>query len=62
MGHLEEVNETWFTHFKFAIGIAALLLVAAVALVIHAFIPNILTHYASDAIQEIDEILEARLH
>lgn len=53
MNHLEEVNETYLGHFKFACGISRRLLYLSSLCIIHAFLPNYFTHTASIYINKL---------
>lgn len=44
--HLEEKQQSYSLHFKFAFGAGIVLILAGIASIIHAILPNILTSYA----------------
>jgi len=48
MGHLDELKMTYWQHMYRAFGFAFRFFRAGSAVVIHAFFPNLLEHYASD--------------
>ncbi|MHA2403456.1 MAG: DUF6356 family protein [Candidatus Kariarchaeaceae archaeon] len=53
MSHLEEVNETYWQHFKCAIGFSGTMLLLAIICTIHAFIPELFKTTASDNIESL---------
>ena len=55
--HLAENQFSYFGHMRFALGIGAQLLVAAVACILHAFLPAIFTNTASTAIRRLHATL-----
>ncbi|ODN43499.1 DUF6356 family protein [Piscirickettsia litoralis] len=58
--HLTDVNESYFSHMRFALRQCSRLFVAACCLIIHAFLPFILVHTASNLIDKIYKDLEAK--
>jgi len=48
MGHLEEQGETYWQHFRHAIGFAGVLFLLLFVCLTHAIIPNVFTTTASD--------------
>jgi hypothetical protein len=58
--HLDSVNETYRTHGWEALKIAAALATALVAVLIHAVVPGLCTHTASDTADVIVKSRRAR--
>lgn len=58
VAHPESVNETYFEHFRFALGFAGTLFVAAFAALIHALVPCACERTASKRINK----LHTRIH
>jgi hypothetical protein len=51
--HLAEVDESYFAHLKAAFGISGRLMAASAACAVHAVIPGLCTHTASNLMSEI---------
>lgn len=60
MGHLQDIGDTYWEHFKFAIRIAAILFLTSFVLVFHAFFPNRQKTTASDVVAHLHAIFKAR--
>lgn len=60
MGHLQDIEETYWEHFKFAFRIAAVLFITSFVLLFHAFFPNRQKDTASAVIAHLHAIFEAR--
>jgi len=60
MGHLEDVNETYFEHFRHAFEIGSTLLLASFAQMAHSIIPGFCPPYGSD-IRSLIKFLESKL-
>ena len=58
VAHPESVDETYFEHFRFALGFAGTLFVAAFAAFIHALVPCAYERTASEKINA----LHSRMH
>lgn len=56
MDHLRNINETYCQHLVFALKISGLALVASIVCLIHAFIPCLFEHTASNLINKIQTI------
>lgn len=60
MGHLQDIDESYSDHFKFAGKIGFMLLKAGFAALIHAVVPVLFVTTASETIKEINAILVER--
>ncbi len=60
MKHLEEIGETYWQHFWFALRIAFVLFLTSFILVFHAFFPNRQKETATSVIKHLHAIFEAR--
>ena len=60
MGHLQDIGETYWDHFKFAIRIAIVLFITSLILVFHAFFPNRQKETASTVVANLHALFEAR--
>ena len=60
MKHLEEIGETYFEHFKFAVRIGFVLFLAGILVMIHAVFPNVFKNVGYDVVKHAHAILEAR--
>jgi len=58
--HLASVNERYFRHLRHALGFAAKLLGAGLALVVHAIVPGWFETTGSDAVFKLNAIMRAR--
>jgi hypothetical protein len=58
--HLAHVRETYFQHFRAALGISARLATASAACALHAFVPGLCTRSASRRIAAIHARLASR--
>jgi hypothetical protein len=58
--HLASVNETYWQHGRHAVGIALRLWAAAFAVVVHAVVPALFTHTATDTCEAIVRERDAR--
>lgn len=53
MKHLQEVNETYVVHLKFALWGAWQCFLATLTLIVHAFVPPLLTRSASTRLKGV---------
>jgi len=53
--HLEDINKSYYEHGVCALKYSCKLQAASLALIIHAFFPNIFVHYASNTLKSISE-------
>jgi len=60
MKHLDEVNETYWEHFKFASRTAFVLMLTGIILFVHAIFPEVQKDTASDVIKHLNAILDKR--
>lgn len=60
MGHLKDVNEGYFEHFRHAFEVGSVLLLSSFAQIFHAIIPDFCPPYGSD-IRSLIEFLESKL-
>ncbi len=60
MKHLDDVNETYWQHFKFAFRIGLIFFITGVLVIIHAIYPNAFKSVGSDVIRHLHDILEER--
>lgn len=60
MKHLDDVNETYWQHFKFASRIGLILIRAGMLVIIHAIYPNVFKTSGSDTIKKLHKTLEKR--
>ena len=60
MKHLDDVNETYWEHFKFAFRTGLVLIIAGVLVIIHAIYPNACKSIGSDVVRHLHKILEER--
>ena len=58
--HPATVNQTYFQHFFFAMRFAVLLIVAGLAALIHAIIPALFAHTASQIVGRLHRQIEVR--
>ena len=58
--HLDEMTDTWFQHFKVATTLAFYSCIAALVLMVHAFVPSIFPTTGSDIFKKIQKILQDR--
>ena len=59
MGHLQEINETYYEHFRHAWEIASVLLLSSLAQFIHSVVPDFTPPYGSD-VDSLIEFLESK--
>jgi len=59
MGHLQEIDETYYEHFRHAWEIASVLLLSSFAQFIHSVVPNFTPPYGSD-VNSLIEFLESK--
>jgi len=60
MGHLKDINETYFEHFRHAFEIGSILFLASFVQFLHSVFPNICAPLGSDA-RSLIEFLESKL-
>lgn len=60
MKHLDDVNETYWQHFRFAFRVGLILFITGVFVMIHAIYPNAFKSAGSDVIKYLHDILEER--
>jgi len=54
MGHLQEIDETYFEHFRHAWEIASVLILSSLAQFVHSIFPNFNPPYGTD----VDSLIE----
>jgi len=59
MGHLKDVNETYFEHFRHAFEVGSVLLLSSLAQMLHAVVPEFCPPYGSD-IESLVKFLESK--
>ena len=60
--HLNEINKSYFVHFKDAFYYGLRLLIGGLAAIIHAIFPFILTSLASDTVKDLHKMNTKRLN
>ena len=60
MKHLDEVGETYWEHFLFAIRIGFVLFLTGILVMVHAVFPGILKNVGYDVVKHAHAILDAR--
>ena len=60
MKHLDEINITYWEHFKFAIRIGFVMFLTGVLVMIHAFFPNFMSSTGSDVVRQLHAILHEK--
>ena len=58
MGHLQDVNQTYWQHFRRAIKLAFRFAFTAPLLLIHAFLPNMFTNAGSNAVDVYNQLMD----
>jgi len=58
--HLEEANETYFQHMRFAAAVSAMAVAAGLACLIHALIPALCTRTCSLTIERLRTLFDDR--
>ncbi|MDA0925771.1 MAG: DUF6356 family protein [archaeon] len=58
MGHLDDVNQTYFGHFRRALHMAFRFTIAIPLLLIHAVYPNVFMSAASDVVDVYNQLTE----
>jgi hypothetical protein len=48
MGHLEDIKESYFEHFRHAFNIGSVLILASLGQFLHSVLPNVSPPYGSD--------------
>jgi hypothetical protein len=59
LGHLADVNQTYFAHLRRAVFMAFRFLVAVPLLLIHAVLPNLFPTAARDVVETYHRLTEA---
>ena len=57
MGHLKDLDKTWYQHFKFALYLSIKLAKLSILGLIHSVFPNLFVTSVSDGINELKEEL-----
>ncbi len=57
MNHLQEINKTWFQHFKFALSLSIKLFKLSIISLAHSILPNIFVHDVSEEIKKLNDYL-----
>lgn len=60
MKHLDETGATYWEHFKFAIRIGFIMILAGIFTMIHAIYPNVMTTIASDVVKKLHALLNEK--
>lgn len=60
MGHLKEINEGYFEHFRHAFEIGSVLLLSSLAQILHSIIPDFAPPFGSD-VKSLIKFLESKL-
>jgi len=60
MKHLDDVNETYWQHFKFAFRIGLIFLITGVLVIAHAIYPNAFKSVGSKVVRYLHDELENR--
>lgn len=58
--HLDEIGESYAEHLLFTLKIGSLMFVAAIAIIVHGFMPFIFETTGSDMIAHINNLLSER--
>ncbi len=58
MGHLDDINQTYFGHFRRALHMAFRFTIAIPLLLIHAVYPNVFMSAASDVVDVYNQLTE----
>ena len=58
MGHLKDVDKTYFEHFQFAIGAGIILIVSGICACIHAFIPGVFKGVATESVTYLNDVFK----
>jgi len=58
VGHLDDVNQTYFGHFRRALHMAFRFTIAIPLLLIHAVYPNVFMSAASDVVDVYNQLTE----
>ena len=59
MGHLEDINETYFEHLRHAFEIGSVLFLSSFAQLFHSFVPDFHPPYGSD-VDSLIRFLESK--
>lgn len=59
MGHLEDINETYFEHFRHAFEIGSVLLLSSFAQLAHSIVPDFHPPFGSD-VESLIEFLKSK--
>ena len=60
MGHLDDIGESYLTHCRHALVLSFRLFIAAIAQVLHAFLPDIRPPFGSD-LESLISFLKSKL-
>jgi len=60
MKHLEDIGETYWQHFAFAIRFGFVLLLTGILVMVHAIFPNVFKNVGNSVVKHAHAILEAR--
>jgi hypothetical protein len=59
MGHLEDIEETYFEHFRHAFEIGSVLFLSSFAQIFHSLVPDFRPPFGSD-VKSLIEFLESK--
>ena len=60
MGHLDDINQTYWQHFRTAVTLSLRFMIAAPLLLIHAVLPNIFVKAGSNVIEAYHRMMDDR--
>ena len=60
MGHLDDINQTYWQHFRTAVTLSLRFMIAAPLLLIHALLPNIFVNAGSNVIKAYHRMMDDR--
>lgn len=58
MGHLDDINEGYFQHMRFAVQFGLVMVLVGLCVIIHGIFPNVFQTTGSDAIRAMAEVLD----
>ena len=60
MGHLDDINQTYWQHVRTAVTLSLRFMIAAPLLLIHALLPNIFVNAGSNVIEAYHRMMDDR--
>jgi hypothetical protein len=60
--HPNEVDMTYFQHFKFALNLAFRLFITSCCSIVHAIFPFLFTTFSSSSIRDLNNLFNQRYH